>query len=63
MGDKGAEGVGKEVITAMAWTLNWGRRKNKDMRESRNRERKEEQGIKGPGGWVKKLRSWGCLCK
>lgn len=50
MGDKGAGGVGKEVITAMAWTMNWGRGKIKDMRESRNRERKEEQGIKGPGG-------------
>lgn len=49
-GEKGAEGVGKEVITAMAWTLNWVRGKIKDMRESRNRERKEEQRIKGPGG-------------
>lgn len=43
-GKKGAEGVGKEVITAMAWTLNWVRGKIKD------RERKEEQRIKGPGG-------------
>lgn len=50
MGNKGAEGVGKEVITAMAWTLNWVRGKIKDMKESMKRERKEEQGIKGPGG-------------